>query len=163
MNLSKKIQSTIGYKCLRLLIGIGGKKKMAVSYLCHLINATNLPCCSIVSLLCFCCCMYALVFFIWDSDCSVHHVRFPVIILIYICYPECTCIIHMFQEWTIDYIVVPVANSYGLANEYRYLKSSVKEFLTGSYFSLHLHMPLLWKSLGMLCSMDYYLPILDLD
>lgn len=28
--------------------------------------------------------------------------------------------------------MVPVANSYGLANEYRYLKSSVKEFLTGN-------------------------------
>ncbi|KAL3501162.1 hypothetical protein ACH5RR_035611 [Cinchona calisaya] len=35
------------------------------------------------------------------------------------------------QEWMIDYIVVPVADSYGLANEYRYLKSSIKEFLTG--------------------------------
>ncbi|KAI5679227.1 hypothetical protein M9H77_10177 [Catharanthus roseus] len=35
------------------------------------------------------------------------------------------------QELMIDYVVVPVANSYGLANEYIYLKDSIKEFLTG--------------------------------
>lgn len=35
------------------------------------------------------------------------------------------------QEWMIDYVVVPVADIYGLADEYRYLKSSINEFLTG--------------------------------
>ncbi|KAG2701948.1 hypothetical protein I3760_06G069200 [Carya illinoinensis] len=35
------------------------------------------------------------------------------------------------QEWMIDNVVVPVATSYGLAKEYEYLKSSVREFLTG--------------------------------
>lgn len=34
----------------------------------------------------------------------------------------------------IDYVVVPVANSYGLANEYIYLKDSIREFLTGLFF-----------------------------
>nr|XP_027098201.1 2-phytyl-1,4-beta-naphthoquinone methyltransferase, chloroplastic isoform X1 [Coffea arabica]XP_027098202.1 2-phytyl-1,4-beta-naphthoquinone methyltransferase, chloroplastic isoform X1 [Coffea arabica] len=36
-----------------------------------------------------------------------------------------------FQEWMIDYVVVPAADIYGLANEYRYLKRSINEFLTG--------------------------------
>ncbi|CAA0814121.1 2-phytyl-1-4-beta-naphthoquinone methyltransferase- chloroplastic [Striga hermonthica] len=35
------------------------------------------------------------------------------------------------QDWMIDYIVVPVATWYGLASEYRYLKNSIKEYLTG--------------------------------
>ncbi|XP_062110368.1 2-phytyl-1,4-beta-naphthoquinone methyltransferase, chloroplastic [Humulus lupulus] len=35
------------------------------------------------------------------------------------------------QEWMIDNVVVPVATSYGLEQEYRYLKSSIREFLTG--------------------------------
>ncbi|KAJ0725764.1 putative ubiE/COQ5 methyltransferase, S-adenosyl-L-methionine-dependent methyltransferase [Helianthus annuus] len=35
------------------------------------------------------------------------------------------------QGWMIDNIVVPVAAGYGLAEEYRYLKSSIQEFLTG--------------------------------
>ncbi|XP_041016085.1 2-phytyl-1,4-beta-naphthoquinone methyltransferase, chloroplastic-like isoform X1 [Juglans microcarpa x Juglans regia] len=35
------------------------------------------------------------------------------------------------QEWMIDNVVVPVATSYGLAKEYEYLKSSIREFLTG--------------------------------
>ncbi|KAJ7943675.1 2-phytyl-1,4-beta-naphthoquinone methyltransferase, chloroplastic [Quillaja saponaria] len=35
------------------------------------------------------------------------------------------------MEWMIDNVVVPVATGYGLAEEYRYLKSSIKEFLTG--------------------------------
>ncbi|KAH7840256.1 hypothetical protein Vadar_014798 [Vaccinium darrowii] len=35
------------------------------------------------------------------------------------------------QEWMIDNVVVPAANSYGLAEEYKYLKSSIQEFLTG--------------------------------
>ncbi|RDX57753.1 2-phytyl-1,4-beta-naphthoquinone methyltransferase, chloroplastic, partial [Mucuna pruriens] len=34
-------------------------------------------------------------------------------------------------EWMIDNIVVPVASGYGLSEEYRYLKSSIREFLTG--------------------------------
>ncbi|XP_050205694.1 2-phytyl-1,4-beta-naphthoquinone methyltransferase, chloroplastic isoform X1 [Mercurialis annua] len=36
-----------------------------------------------------------------------------------------------FQEWMIDNVVVPVASGYGLAEDYEYLKSSIKEFLTG--------------------------------
>ncbi|QCD90657.1 2-phytyl-1,4-beta-naphthoquinone methyltransferase, chloroplastic [Vigna unguiculata] len=34
-------------------------------------------------------------------------------------------------EWMIDNVVVPVASGYGLSEEYRYLKSSIREFLTG--------------------------------
>ncbi|GAB4826236.1 hypothetical protein Ancab_009101 [Ancistrocladus abbreviatus] len=37
----------------------------------------------------------------------------------------------LFQEWIIDNVVVPVASSYGLAEENKYLKSSIQEFLTG--------------------------------
>ncbi|XP_078429184.1 S-adenosyl-L-methionine-dependent methyltransferases superfamily protein [Wolffia australiana] len=37
----------------------------------------------------------------------------------------------MFQEYMVDNVVVPVASSYGLADEYAYLKSSIREFLTG--------------------------------
>ncbi|XP_050278283.1 2-phytyl-1,4-beta-naphthoquinone methyltransferase, chloroplastic-like [Quercus robur] len=33
--------------------------------------------------------------------------------------------------WMIDNVVVPVATGYGLAKEYEYLNSSIKEFLTG--------------------------------
>ncbi|KAI3467555.1 hypothetical protein Pfo_024218 [Paulownia fortunei] len=36
------------------------------------------------------------------------------------------------QDWMIDYVVVPVASWYGLTSEYRYLKNSVKEYLTGN-------------------------------
>lgn len=32
----------------------------------------------------------------------------------------------------IDNIVVPVASGYGLENEYKYLKSSIRDFLTGN-------------------------------
>ncbi|XP_062158769.1 2-phytyl-1,4-beta-naphthoquinone methyltransferase, chloroplastic [Alnus glutinosa] len=35
------------------------------------------------------------------------------------------------QEWMIDNVVVPMATGYGLAKEYEYLKSSIREFLTG--------------------------------
>ncbi|XP_021631684.1 2-phytyl-1,4-beta-naphthoquinone methyltransferase, chloroplastic isoform X2 [Manihot esculenta] len=35
------------------------------------------------------------------------------------------------QEWMISSFVVPVAAAYGLAKEYEYLKSSIREFLTG--------------------------------
>lgn len=35
------------------------------------------------------------------------------------------------QDWMIDHIVVPVASGYGLADEYCYLKNSIKEFMTG--------------------------------
>ncbi|KAK9117205.1 hypothetical protein Sjap_016152 [Stephania japonica] len=35
------------------------------------------------------------------------------------------------QEWMIDSVVIPVASSYSLAKEYEYLKSSIREFLTG--------------------------------
>lgn len=38
---------------------------------------------------------------------------------------------NIIQEWMIDNVVVPVATGYGLAKEYEYLKSSIKEFLTG--------------------------------
>ncbi|KAJ1399500.1 UbiE/COQ5 methyltransferase [Sesbania bispinosa] len=34
-------------------------------------------------------------------------------------------------EWMIDNVVVPVASGYGLSEDYRYLKSSIREFLTG--------------------------------
>ncbi|KAJ0962508.1 hypothetical protein J5N97_027630 [Dioscorea zingiberensis] len=37
----------------------------------------------------------------------------------------------MIQVWMIDNAVVPVASTYGLSNEYRYLKDSINEFLTG--------------------------------
>ncbi|KAF3431231.1 hypothetical protein FNV43_RR25961 [Rhamnella rubrinervis] len=40
-------------------------------------------------------------------------------------------VIALFQEWMIDNVVVPAASSYGLAEEYKYLKSSINEFLTG--------------------------------
>ncbi|KAK3028214.1 hypothetical protein RJ639_039497 [Escallonia herrerae] len=36
-----------------------------------------------------------------------------------------------FQEWMIDTVVVPAASGFGLAKEYRYLNSSIQEFLTG--------------------------------
>ncbi|CAN4096743.1 unnamed protein product [Withania somnifera] len=36
------------------------------------------------------------------------------------------------QELMIDNIVVSVASGYGLENEYKYLKSSIKDFLTGN-------------------------------
>ncbi|KAL2903293.1 2-phytyl-1 4-beta-naphthoquinone methyltransferase chloroplastic [Bienertia sinuspersici] len=35
------------------------------------------------------------------------------------------------QEWMIDNVVVPAATGYGLAEEYKYLKSSIQQFLTG--------------------------------
>ncbi|XP_030960989.1 2-phytyl-1,4-beta-naphthoquinone methyltransferase, chloroplastic-like isoform X2 [Quercus lobata] len=38
---------------------------------------------------------------------------------------------NLIQEWMIDNVVVTVATGYGLAKEYEYLKSSIKEFLTG--------------------------------
>ncbi|KAK6252507.1 hypothetical protein QUC31_014227 [Theobroma cacao] len=37
----------------------------------------------------------------------------------------------LFQEWMIDNVVVPTATVYGLAKEYKYLKASINEFLTG--------------------------------
>lgn len=37
----------------------------------------------------------------------------------------------LIQEWMIDNVVVPVAIGYGVAEEYKYLKSSIKEYLTG--------------------------------
>lgn len=33
----------------------------------------------------------------------------------------------------IDNVVVPVASDYGFSEEYRYLKSSIREFLTGLF------------------------------
>ncbi|KAH9627205.1 hypothetical protein KSS87_020751 [Heliosperma pusillum] len=35
------------------------------------------------------------------------------------------------QEWALDNVVVPIATGYGLADEYKYLKSSIQGFLTG--------------------------------
>ncbi|KAM0838363.1 hypothetical protein ACQ4PT_061019 [Festuca glaucescens] len=35
------------------------------------------------------------------------------------------------QSWAIDNVVVPLASSYGLTEEYKYLKSSISEYLTG--------------------------------
>ncbi|XP_072960224.1 2-phytyl-1,4-beta-naphthoquinone methyltransferase, chloroplastic-like isoform X1 [Typha angustifolia] len=39
--------------------------------------------------------------------------------------------ISSFQNWMIDNMVVPVASSYGLSKEYKYLKASIADFLTG--------------------------------
>ncbi|GFP88013.1 2-phytyl-1 4-beta-naphthoquinone methyltransferase chloroplastic [Phtheirospermum japonicum] len=36
------------------------------------------------------------------------------------------------QDWMIDYVIVPVASWYGFTSEYKYLKNSIKEYLTGS-------------------------------
>ncbi|KAL0336118.1 UNVERIFIED_CONTAM: 2-phytyl-1,4-beta-naphthoquinone methyltransferase, chloroplastic [Sesamum radiatum] len=38
----------------------------------------------------------------------------------------------IFQDWMIDYIVVPVVSWYGFTSEYRYLKNSIKGFFTGN-------------------------------
>ncbi|KAF6989475.1 unnamed protein product [Triticum aestivum] len=35
------------------------------------------------------------------------------------------------QSWAIDNVVVPLASSYGLTEEYKYLKSSISQYLTG--------------------------------
>ena len=35
------------------------------------------------------------------------------------------------KEWMIDNAVVPTATVYGLAKEYKYLKTSIDVFLTG--------------------------------
>ncbi|KAL0918520.1 hypothetical protein M5K25_010532 [Dendrobium thyrsiflorum] len=35
------------------------------------------------------------------------------------------------QDWTLDNMVVPIASTYGLSEEYKYIKSSIAEFLTG--------------------------------
>ncbi|PKI60403.1 hypothetical protein CRG98_019204 [Punica granatum] len=37
-----------------------------------------------------------------------------------------------FRDWMIDNAIVPVASSYGLAEDYAYLKSSINDFLTGA-------------------------------
>lgn len=37
------------------------------------------------------------------------------------------------KEWMIDSVVVPMASVYGLAKEYKYLKPSIREFLTGLF------------------------------
>lgn len=39
----------------------------------------------------------------------------------------------MGKDWILDYVVVPMASSYGLTMEYAYLKNSIKEFLTGLF------------------------------
>ncbi|KAG9449843.1 hypothetical protein H6P81_009808 [Aristolochia fimbriata] len=39
--------------------------------------------------------------------------------------------ITLLQEWMLDNVVVPVATSYGLTEQYKYLKSSIRDFLTG--------------------------------
>ncbi|XP_064997800.1 2-phytyl-1,4-beta-naphthoquinone methyltransferase, chloroplastic-like isoform X2 [Musa acuminata AAA Group] len=40
-------------------------------------------------------------------------------------------LVNMLQEWIIDNVVVPTASEYGLSQEYKYLKTSIDEFLTG--------------------------------
>ncbi|XP_074571907.1 2-phytyl-1,4-beta-naphthoquinone methyltransferase, chloroplastic isoform X2 [Curcuma longa] len=40
-------------------------------------------------------------------------------------------LINTAQEWMLDNVVVPVASTYGLSQEYKYLKGSIAEFLTG--------------------------------
>lgn len=37
----------------------------------------------------------------------------------------------LLQEWMIDNVVVPAATRYGVAEEYKYLKRSIQEYLTG--------------------------------
>jgi hypothetical protein len=37
----------------------------------------------------------------------------------------------------IDNVVVPLASGYGLADEYKYLKSSIAQYLTGLYICFH--------------------------
>ncbi|XP_020585768.1 2-phytyl-1,4-beta-naphthoquinone methyltransferase, chloroplastic isoform X1 [Phalaenopsis equestris] len=39
--------------------------------------------------------------------------------------------INQFREWALDNVVVPAASIYGLSDEYKYIKSSVAEYLTG--------------------------------
>ena len=45
------------------------------------------------------------------------------------------------QSWAIDNVVVPLASGYGLTEEYKYLKSSISQYLTGLcvYFLLREH------------------------
>jgi hypothetical protein len=44
------------------------------------------------------------------------------------------------QSWAIDNVVVPLASGYGLTEEYKYLKSSIAQYLTGIvYFLLKEH------------------------
>ncbi|URD93642.1 ubiE/COQ5 methyltransferase family [Musa troglodytarum] len=40
-------------------------------------------------------------------------------------------LVSLLQEWMIDNVVVPTASEYGLSQEYKYLKTSIAEFLTG--------------------------------
>ncbi|XP_039143417.1 2-phytyl-1,4-beta-naphthoquinone methyltransferase, chloroplastic [Dioscorea cayenensis subsp. rotundata] len=42
-----------------------------------------------------------------------------------------SAIAKMFRVWMMDNVVVPVASTYGLADEYRYLRDSINDFLTG--------------------------------
>ena len=35
------------------------------------------------------------------------------------------------QSWAIDNVVVPLASGYGLTEEYKYLKISISQYLTG--------------------------------
>ncbi|KAL9246481.1 hypothetical protein vseg_020011 [Gypsophila vaccaria] len=37
----------------------------------------------------------------------------------------------LIQDWALDNVVVPVATGFGVADEYKYLKSSIQGFLTG--------------------------------
>ncbi|KAG0496610.1 hypothetical protein HPP92_001143 [Vanilla planifolia] len=39
--------------------------------------------------------------------------------------------ITQFQDWTLENVVVPVAYTHGFSEEYKYLKSSIADFLTG--------------------------------
>jgi hypothetical protein len=54
------------------------------------------------------------------------------------------------QSWAIDNVVVPLASGYGLAEEYKYLKSSISQYLTGMcvyFFSKNTSM----KEHGIVC------------
>ncbi|XP_020520809.1 2-phytyl-1,4-beta-naphthoquinone methyltransferase, chloroplastic-like isoform X2 [Amborella trichopoda] len=44
--------------------------------------------------------------------------------------------ITLFQEWTIDNVIVPIASQFGVKHEYTYLKRSIEEFATGSHASI---------------------------
>ena len=53
------------------------------------------------------------------------------------------------QEWMFDCVIVPVAKGYGLGEEYQYLKSSIQEFLSGSF---HFSFFLFSFAVGFICA-----------
>ncbi|PKA56697.1 2-phytyl-1,4-beta-naphthoquinone methyltransferase, chloroplastic [Apostasia shenzhenica] len=43
-----------------------------------------------------------------------------------------SALVRLAQEWAIDNVVVPIASFHGFTEEYKYLKTSISEFLTGN-------------------------------